>query len=108
METKIYKTDQYVEFYDKIASIFNVKAKKYLNDEKSLIINHITKFASSIKNGTSVLDLGAGSGRILADLLPLLEMKNKIDSVTIVDSSANMLGQCETKLKNCIGRHKKH
>jgi len=107
MKEKIFESDRYLDFFNEIASTYDTITKSYLEIEKAYLIEAICKFAYSKTRRVSLLDLGAGSGRILSDLLSILELEDRLDFVAIVDPSPNMLGHCQAKLKHCLRQTKK-
>jgi SAM-dependent methyltransferase len=87
-----------------VASIHDANARSYLKAERTLVIDAIRKFACSQAHKASILDLGAGSGRISSDLLSILEVNCRLGSATLVDPSPEMLGLCQTNLAQRLGQ----
>lgn len=80
---------------DSYASVWKHKGRKYVSDgELQFLKNSIAKYL--VKNDSSALDLGFGAGRILSTL----ENSEKINTLTGLDFSEEMLIFCKNRFKN--------
>lgn len=80
----IYHTDKSIEFYDIIASQYDERNSNILYNGHQAIIGYIRSF---LPNGGKVLDLGSGTGRLIASHF----MHNKHYFWHAIDGSEKML-----------------
>lgn len=98
MRERRFESDQYIDFFKEISLVHDEKASSYLNKEKDYIINTIFNFIKSKNKEYSLLDLGAGTGRIMIDLLKAIDEIGKINSIHLVESSPDMICAFKKKL----------
>lgn len=94
-----FESEQYLDFFKEISSVHDEKATSYLNREKAYIIDALVNFIKSKTKKLTLLDLGAGTGRIMIDLLKKIDEIGKLSLIHLVEPSPDMICVFKKKLE---------